>query len=158
MNTQLISPATLANWRQAPFNRWAFQHVRELIPSADIPNEPRRVREVPVEKQSIDVRIEPDSGEPLTLAQFLAETQTDGFVVLHRGRLIAEHYANGMTFETPHILMSVSKSMMGLLFGQLGIDAERLVTDFVPGVSATAYGGASIRTLLDMRARVSFEE
>jgi hypothetical protein len=29
---------TLANWRQAPFSLWAFQHVRELVPSADIPN------------------------------------------------------------------------------------------------------------------------
>ena len=31
---------TLANWRQAPFNRWAFQHVREIIPTADIANDP----------------------------------------------------------------------------------------------------------------------
>ena len=31
---------TLANWRSAPFNRWAFHHVRELIPTADIPNDP----------------------------------------------------------------------------------------------------------------------
>src|SRR4051812_45112653 len=108
-------PTTLANWRAAPFNRWAFHHVRELIPSADIPNDPRRIREVSVEQKNLDIRIEPDSGEPLTLSQFLDETQTDGFVVLHRGRLIAEHYGNGMTDETPHILMSVSKSMMGLL-------------------------------------------
>jgi hypothetical protein len=27
---------TLANWRTAPFNRWAFHHVRELVPLADI--------------------------------------------------------------------------------------------------------------------------
>jgi len=28
---------TLANWQEAPFNRWAFQHVAELIPTALIP-------------------------------------------------------------------------------------------------------------------------
>src|SRR5215470_16654332 len=100
-------PVTLANWRAAPFNRWGFQHVRELIPSADIPNEPRRVRELPADKRSIDVRIEPDAGEPLTLERFLAETDSDGLVILRRGRLVAEHYRNGMTPETPHILMSV---------------------------------------------------
>jgi CubicO group peptidase (beta-lactamase class C family) len=147
MNEQLISPATLANWRSAPFNRWAFLHVRELIPSADIPNDPRRVRE-----------LEPDAGEPLLLAQFLAQTQTGALVILHRGRLVAEHYANGMTYETPHILMSVSKSMMGLLFGQLGVDPERQVADVLPEVSTTAYKGATIRHLLDMRAGVAFEE
>ena len=27
---------TLANWRTAPFNKWAFHHVREVVPSADI--------------------------------------------------------------------------------------------------------------------------
>src|SRR5438094_4094806 len=158
MNPQLISPATLANWRAAPFNRWAFQHVRELIPTADIPNDPRRVRELSVEKRNLDVRIEPDAGEPLTLERFLAETDTDGFVVLHRGRVIAEHYANGMTPETPHILMSVSKSMMGLLFGSLGIDANRPIVDVLPEVGNTAYKDATIRHLLDMRAGVAFEE
>jgi hypothetical protein len=35
---------TLANWRTAPFCRWAFQHVREIVPSADIPNSPRPIR------------------------------------------------------------------------------------------------------------------
>ena len=30
------SRVTLANWQDPPFNRWAFQHVRELIPTARI--------------------------------------------------------------------------------------------------------------------------
>lgn len=149
---------TLANWRTAPFNRWAFHHVRELIPSADIPSDPRRIRELERHARDIDVRVEPDSGEPLTLSQFLAETQTDGFVILHRGRLVAEHYGNGMTEETPHILMSVSKSMMGLLAGLIGLDAERRVTDVLPELAGTAYQGATIRHLLDMRTGVAFDE
>ena len=142
MNQQV----TLANWRAAPFNRWGFQHVRELIPSADIPNDPRRVRELPLEKRDFD------------LERVLAETDTDGFVVLHRGSVVTEHYANGMTPETPHILMSVSKSMMGLLFGSLEIDAERKIVDFVPELRATAYADATVRNLLDMRAGVKFAE
>jgi CubicO group peptidase (beta-lactamase class C family) len=154
MNPQV----TLANWRTAPFNRWAFHHVRELIPSADIPNDRRRIRELPAESKDLELRIEPDSGEPLTAAQFLAETQTDGFVVLHRGKRVAEHYGNGMTEETPHILMSVSKSMMGLLVGLIGIDVERRATDIVPELAGTAYEGSTVRHLLDMRAGVAFEE
>src|SRR3954464_5669260 len=27
---------TLANWRLPPFNRWAYQHVRELLPTSTI--------------------------------------------------------------------------------------------------------------------------
>src|SRR5581483_1763842 len=89
---RLDPQATLANWRQAPFNRWAFHHVRELIPSAEIAHDPARVRRLERRACELDVRIEPDAGEPLSLAQFLAETQTDALVVLHRGALICEHY------------------------------------------------------------------
>ena len=37
---------TLANWRRPPFNKWSFQHVREIIPTADIPNDPDNVRKL----------------------------------------------------------------------------------------------------------------
>jgi CubicO group peptidase (beta-lactamase class C family) len=151
-------PATLANWRQPPYNRWAFHHVRELIPNAEIANDPAHVRALEARPRELDVRVEPDAGEPLTLAQFLVETQADGFVCLHRGRLVAEHYPGQMAAESPHILMSVSKSMLGLLFGALDIDAERQVSDVLPEVRDTAYRGATIRHLLDMRAGIAFDE
>jgi hypothetical protein len=35
---------TLANWRKPPFNKWSFQHVREIIATAEIPNDPDKVR------------------------------------------------------------------------------------------------------------------
>src|SRR2546423_4765136 len=136
-------PVTLANWRSAPFNHWASHHVRELMPTADIANEPLRVRSIKPAPRRLELRVEPDTGEPLSFERFLAETDSDGIVILQRGRLIAEYYDNGMTPHTPHILMSVSKSMMGLLFGQLGIDAERQVADVVPEVAGTAYQGAT---------------
>ena len=130
--------------------------MRELIPSAEIAHDPRRVRALEWRPRDLDIRVEPDAGEPLTLAQFLAETQTDAFLVVHRGALIYEHYE--MPPEAPHILMSVSKSMLGLLFGSLGIDAERKVADLLPEVRHTAYAGATLRHLLDMRAGIAFDE
>lgn len=152
------SPATLANWRSSPFNRWAFHHVRELLPSADIPNDWGRIRQLASRTCEFKLRIEPDAGEPLTLEAFLKETDTDGFVVLHRGRILFESYANGMTPQTPHILMSVSKSMLGLLFGLLELDPQAQVTDIVPELKNTAYRGATLRHLLDMRAGIAFDE
>lgn len=138
--------ATLSNWRAAPHNKWAFHHVRELIPTADIANDPRRIRDFPAAPQE------------LFEDSFLADTDTDGIVVLHRGKLVFERYFNGMTPETPHILMSVTKSMLGLLIGMLGIDLERPVADVLPELGDTAYRGATIRQLLDMRAGVAFDE
>src|SRR5256885_9961003 len=116
MKPPQLPQATLANWREAPYNRWAFHHVRELIPTADIANDPRRIRDFASHRETIDER-------------FLGETDTDGCVILHRGRMVFEYYANGLTPDTPHILMSVTKSMLGLLMGMLDIDVERQVTD-----------------------------
>ena len=150
---------TLANWRNSPFNRWAFHHVRELIPSADIASDPARIRPLPsVPRDFSQLRVDPDAGEALDLDAFLRETDTDGIAILHRGKLVFERYANGMTHETPHILMSVSKSMLGLLVGELGIDTRRQVTDILPELAQTAYRGATIRHLLDMRAGLVWDE
>lgn len=153
---------TLANWRSSPFARWAFQHVREIIPSAEIANDPDGVWTLPPGPRDLSgVRIDAAKG-PMTLDAFLEQTSTDALVVLHRGRVAYESYRNGMTAVTPHILMSVTKSMLGLLAGVLvekgAIDPEKQVTDVVSELSATAYRGATIRHLLDMRAGVAFDE
>lgn len=151
---QAAGQVTLANWRAAPFSRWGFQHVRELVPSAQIGNDPASAWELP--------RGTADLARLPWLGAFLRETDTDAMVVLHRGRVVLEHYAHGMRAETPHILMSVSKSLLGLLVGVLAergvLDPQQPVSDVLPEVAATAYGGASIRQLLDMRAGIAFEE
>ena len=154
---------TLANWRTAPFNRWAFQHVREIVPSADIPHDPSKVLPLPTATTNIDdLRIPDAEGPALTLDEFLQRASTDALVVLRDGRIIIERYANGMGPQTPHILMSVSKSLLGLLTGILvdqgKIDPDELVTALVPEVAGTAYEGATIRHLLDMRTGVAFDE
>ncbi|HKM70033.1 MAG TPA: serine hydrolase [Stellaceae bacterium] len=154
---------TLANWRQAPFSRWAFQHVRELVQSAEVANDPSDVHEWPIDRVEIgDLPIEADEAPPLSFDDFLADTSTDGIVVVSGGRIVFERYANGMTETTPHILMSVSKSLLGLIAGVLAasgrLEPDRQVTDFVPEVGGTAYEGATIRHLLDMRTGVAFDE
>ena len=154
---------TLANWRSPPFHRWAFQHVRELIPTVEIANDPGAVWALcsaPIDTK--DVRIERGGAAPLSFDAFLAETSTDAIAILYRGRIAYECYRNGMGPDTPHILMSVSKSILGLLAGALVargmLDPDALVTSIIPELGETAYAGASIRQLLDMRTGVAFDE
>ena len=146
-------PATLANWRTPPFNRWAFQHVREIVPSAEIAHDPAAVWRL--ETGGADL-----SG--LGLAETLAATATDAMVVLYRGRVVFEHYAHGMGPNTPHILMSVSKSVLGvvaaILAGQGRFDPAAPVTGLIPELAGSAYAGATLGQLLDMRAGVLFDE
>lgn len=140
---------TLANWRTAPFSRWAFRHVRELIPTAEIPNDPAAVRPLP------------EDPVPVPGFREMAE-DCDALLALHRGRVVAERYDEGMTAATPHILMSVSKSLLGLLAGILAesgrLDADAPVSRYVPEIGQTVYRGATVRHLLDMRVGILFDE
>ena len=144
---------TLANRRTSPFNHWAFHHVREILPSADIPNDPATVR---------DLGVAPRDLSAVGIDECFQATDTDGLVIVHRGHIVYERYANGMAPHHPHILMSVSKSLLGLLAGALiprgDLEPDRRVTDVVPEVAGTAYEGATIRHLLDMRAGIAFDE
>ena len=67
-----------------------------------------------------------------------------------------------MTRRSAHILMSVSKSMLGLVAGILTgggvLEESRLVTDIIPELKATAWAGATVAHLLDMRSGVAFHE
>lgn len=150
---------TLANWRTAPFNRWSFHHVREIVPSADIANDPEQVWRLPSAPAELS-RLEVEPG--LSFPAFLDRTHTDAMVILKGGRIIFETLRNGMTRDAQHIFMSVSKSMLGAIAGILEaqglLDLSKPVTDLVPEVAGTAYKGASLRQLLDMRAGIAFDE
>lgn len=154
---------TLANWREPPFNQWAFSHVREIIPTADIANEPDDLwRLPPVAADLSAISIDDGRGGRIGLDGFLAATSTDSFVVVHKGRTLFEHYNGFTTASTPHILMSVTKSMLGLLAGILAgkgvLDIEAPATSYVPELAGSAFETASVRHLLDMRSGLDFNE
>ena len=154
---------TLANWRQAPFNKWGFHHVNEIVPTAEIRHDPAAVTALPVAATPLgDVAVSAGDGGMLDFAGFLDATDTDGLVVLKDGAVIAEHYANGMTAASPHIFMSVSKSVLGLIAGILAdqgvLDLAAPVERVIPEVAATAFAGASLQQLLDMRVGIDFDE
>jgi CubicO group peptidase (beta-lactamase class C family) len=155
------SLVTLANWQDPPFNRWSFQHIRELIPTARIA---RAAAPAPLPRAERDVlgfRFSYGDGE-LTVAEMLEETYTDGFLVLHQGRVVAEHYFNGMAPDVPHLLMSVSKSVTsavaGVLAGQGLLRVSAAVEEIVPELGGTSFEGATVQDLLDMRAGTRFDE
>jgi CubicO group peptidase (beta-lactamase class C family) len=154
---------TLANWRTSPFNQWAFQHVREIVPSANIPNDASQIQNPYREDHDFSsMEIKLVGQRPLTYDEFLKKTGTDGLVILKNGKIIEERYFHGMERNTPHILMSVSKSILGLVTGilieqKIFIDSDK-VCAIIPELGSTAYKEATIRDLLDMRTGVAFVE
>ena len=153
---------TLANWRTAPFNKWAFRHVREIVPSADIPNAPGDVWKLASDPKDFASFHFERNGTQYGIDKFISETDTDGLVILHRGKVVLERYENGMTSETPHILMSVSKSLTAIVAGILvergKLDPENKVVSLIPELRDSVYSDATVRHVLDMRIGIDFDE
>ena len=154
---------TLANWQDPPYSRWAFRHMREIIPSQRITAGPGEPAPLPAASGPLpDPPVWRLDGSTATAAEVFADTHTDALVVLHDGHLVAERYDDGMTAATPHLLMSVSKSLVGCVAGVLTdrglLDPAAPVTAYVPEARSSGYGGATIRHLLDMRTGVAFRE
>lgn len=152
---------TLANWRTGPYCHWAFHHVREIVPSADIPNDPERVSALP-QGEALEIPEFRVGEKSVSFADYCRDLHVDGLMVLHHGKVVHETYANGLDQRTPHILMSVSKSMLGLLAGILAsrgaLDLSASAESYVPELKGSAFEGASLQNLLDMRAGVLFDE
>ncbi len=156
------SDVRLDNWRTAPFSRWAFQNVSEIVPSATIRS--NRL----FEEATYDLG--PFSGLPVTgldgkaqpLETFLEASDTDAFVVMRQGRLVAEWYAGHCDPACPHIIFSVSKSLTalvaGILVGQGKLSLSDLIVKHVPEAEGSAYADATVQQLLDMEISLDFEE
>jgi CubicO group peptidase (beta-lactamase class C family) len=61
----------------------------------------------------------------------------DGLLVVRNGKIVAEEYYNGYYIDRPHNIMSVSKSMLSAIAGQVlyggyGLDLEDPVLDYFP--------------------------
>lgn len=153
---------TIANWQEPEYLRWAFQHLRELLPTHRIPaaahHSPLPKHDAPLNDPAV---IWPGGGE-VTVSEVFAATHTDGLLVLRDGRIAAEQYLGAMTESSRHLLMSVSKSLVGCVAGILvdrgALDPDAPVTEYVPEVADCGYRGATLRNVLDMRTGVAFRE
>lgn len=160
------SGVSLANWQSAPQLHWAFQHIAEFLPTATISRGAGPVAAMApaaVDHNDIaGIAVGLPDGTPSTVGAVMGATATDGWLVTHRGRVLAEQYCGGMRPDTPHLLMSVSKTLIGSVAGVLrgsgALDVDRLASDYVPALANSGYNGATVRHLLDMRSGIAFSE
>jgi CubicO group peptidase (beta-lactamase class C family) len=88
----------------------------------------------------------------------MAATNTDGVDGWHGDHILAEHDAGAMEPATLHLLISVSKSIVGILGGALageGVLTSERVTAYVPA-RAKRLPQRHVRHLLDMRSGIAF--
>ncbi len=121
-----------------------------------VPGLPGQARALPERPERVlDLMVRRVDGSLVTIAECLARTYTDAFVVVHDGAIVAQWYATERDVSGAHALMSITKSIVGCATGALVgkgmLDPEALATAYVPELGYGGYAGATVRDLLDMR-------
>ncbi|WP_027165088.1 serine hydrolase [Mesorhizobium sp. WSM3224] len=151
----------LDTWRLAPFSRWSFQNVGELVPSVHVEAAPGGEEPAKSLGSLLDEKVGLAGGAE-TVQAFLQRSDTDGLTILKGGKPVGDWTAPNMAFGARHIIFSISKSvtavLAGILEGEGVFDPEAPVTEYIPEAKGSAYGDASVRHVLDMTVSLDFEE
>lgn len=149
-----------------PNVRWAFHHMRELLPSRQIGRGPGAAVPLPVgpdRRTEIDnLRFTGPDGATLTFAEYLTASYADATLIMKDGEVIYQVYHEGMPEQNPHMMWSMTKSFAGLLTTQLieegVLDPQAQITDYVPELLGSGWQHATLQQLLNMTADIDYSE
>lgn len=141
--------------------RRGFQDFRRLVPTAAIARGAARAADAPSLSAPVVEGLQLRLGdECVGIRDAFDELRTEGLLVSHKGETIHEEYLRGLQKDVPHTLMSASKSVAGTLAvllrraGALAFD--RPVASYVPELSESCFGSASVEQLLSMEVDVDY--
>lgn len=146
-----------------PYNRWAYQNMRQIWPTAPV-RPSGGVVDLPRRRDDrvSEVQVTRPDGSTADFATFLRQTFTDSFVVIRGGAVICERYLNGMTADSPHIMFSCTKSLVGLLalmaIAEGRVREDTPIVQILPELAGSGFAGASFGQVMDMTAAVRFNE
>ncbi|WP_260517444.1 serine hydrolase [Aliiroseovarius sp. M344] len=155
-----------------PRLRWSVCHLREFLPTEEI----SRGLDAPVPldylppSEFADMRQEIDaltfkpinSDEAMSWEASLYANYTDGMLIIHEGRVVYERYFGCLEEAGKHAIMSMTKSVTGLLAQILVeegvLDDTLLVRDIIPDIGDSAFATATVREVMDMTTGVQYSE
>lgn len=142
--------------------RWAHLHMREIFPTQPIGRGNKPVRVLPARQAGLgDISVPDGTGGKVSRSVWLPATFTDALLVIHNGVIVHEEYFHGMKEDSLHQLWSLSRTIsagvVATLMARGEIREHALITDYVPELKSTAYQGATVRQLLDMRSGVLWD-
>ena len=148
-----------------PFNRWSYQNMRTIFPTADIQNAKTATKIKKVLNTNIDtLKVKnPDTSKMVDMDTFYKKTFTDSLVVIKGDKVVYEKYLNGMNENQTHQMMSVTKSFAGLI-GLMAVEDGKvkesdLVTNYIPELkNKGGFDGATFKQVLNMTNAVDFSE
>ncbi len=153
---------TKTNWLRPPFKYWAIKNVDKLFSVGTIAKGTNTLALEKGNTSLLDLKIEQFDGETYGFEEHLDSNRTDGFLVLHKGKIIYEKYFGNMTESTTHNWFSVSKSLTGLTAAILAaegkIDLQKPVTHYLPELKGAAWDRVSIQKVMNMEVNLKYDE
>ena len=148
-----------------PKLRWTVCHFRQLMPTAGVKNQPGVLQTLPVDLDpAIDaVSFTPlDGKESMSWRTAFDVNYTDGLLVLHHGRIVYERYDGCLDSDTLHAVMSVTKSITGLigeiLVARGDLDEAATIGELIPELVDSGFGDATLGQVLEMTTSLDYSE
>ncbi|THD82439.1 class C beta-lactamase-related serine hydrolase [Aliigemmobacter aestuarii] len=161
-----------SNYFSFPKLRWSVCHLREFLPTEEISrglgapvplNYPSPAEFARLSREIDALTFMPiDGTEPMTWEDSLYANYTDGMLILHKGQVVYERYFGCLEEDGKHAIMSMTKSITGLL-GEILVaegvlDDAALVRDVIPEIGDSAFATATVRQVMDMTTGVQYSE
>ena len=153
------------NYFSFPRLRWTFCHFREMQATRRVGRGlgPRSVLPEALDANIDELTFSPLAGDDtMTWLESLDANYTDGILVMHQGQVVYEYYSGCLNAEGRHGAMSVTKSFVGtvaeILIAEGALDDAKLVSHYVPELSDSAFGSATVRQVMDMTAALDYNE
>lgn len=139
-----------------------YRNIHRLFPSRVVQTGDH-VHPLP-DNEPADLSLEFDSnGDTYDLYDYMAINRVAGLLAIKDGAIVFERYQLGNNEQTRWMSMSVAKTITSTLIGAAVQDGhiesiDDQVTDYLPQLLGTAYDGATIRHVLQMRSGVDWDE
>ncbi len=161
-----------SNYFSFPKLRWSVCHLREFLPTEEISRGlgapvslpyPSAAEFADLAREIDALTFMPMNGtEEITWEDSLYANYTDGMLILHKGEVVYERYFGCLEEDGKHAIMSMTKSITGLLgeiLVQEGVlDDTLLVRDVIPEIGDSAFASATVREVMDMTTGVQYSE
>ena len=102
-------------------------------------------------------------GQPTSLEDFIALSDTSAFLVIQDGKVLHETYAHGDSRTSLHTSFSVAKSFTSALIG-IALEAGRIerlddpIRKYLPELTSATFDGVTVEHVLQMASGVRFDE
>jgi CubicO group peptidase (beta-lactamase class C family) len=157
---ELPSPQRQAFWTPAE-KLVGFRSMARLY-GGGVVHHGTRVMPLPKAGHELEVHFEA-AGRSYDVATFMEHNRVSGLIVLHRGKIVLEHYRLGRSKRDQWVSFSVAKSVTSTLLGAAirdgaigGLDDP--VSRYIPELANSGYSGVSLRQALTMSTGLRWNE